>query len=445
MLLKDALRKATKSVMRTVLIGSNGINRGCGSIAVSVDELLTAAGYRCVHLSSAGSMQHIRGAGKPCIEVMGYEEKMDKATVNEFGCFVDYVVKNARYLLSEHSDITSILETHNPTVYVSIYEGFGAFTAYYLGIPIVEFSDMLFFKLGLHSCTDTELDHLSSYNVGLSVSMAPYTKGCAVTLYPDDVAKCDVEIPENCVVTGPLLASDVKKMDPVPSISRDHVTVYVSGATDKCEWLYSALSKMPEHRFVVFVPHDEPTTCEEAKSNVTLRLASRGEFLLSLASSYACITNSGLQTAAEAIHLQVPNFMLPTANHHAQCAVSESVQRAGGGLTCLRDTQSSQKQCLDFEAKMRAFLDRCKAHPTWSTPAPPDGGEALLAAVRSCERMDPQPPRAMTVRYALSVGAVVVVMLVLSLVLSLLIYATVMLLQRGKNDAIPKTATTSRR
>ena len=38
---------------KTVLVCSNGVNRGCGSIAVSVEQLLRRAGYRVVHASSS--------------------------------------------------------------------------------------------------------------------------------------------------------------------------------------------------------------------------------------------------------------------------------------------------------------------------------------------------------------------------------------------------------
>ena len=377
---------------KAVLVCSNGVNSGCGSIAVSVDEVLSSAGYDCIHCSSGGSLDHLQRAKKPVYEVIGYVEKMKKARVDEAGCVLDYLWKNLRYTLQDRRVIDEIIDKHQPVVCVSIYEGFVAYNCYYRGIPVVEFSDMLFFGLKLHQCTPTERDHVRNYLTGLNVAMAPYTRGCALTLFPQEIEGCQVGVPENCTVTGPLLARDIRQMTPLPRSVRDHVTVYVSGATEKCQWLYSVLSKITSHRFVVFSPYDESLTCPNLGDNVEIRRVNRAGFLQSMAYSYACVTNAGMQTAAEALYLQVPNYMLPTANHHAQCAVSESVQRANGGETCLRDVKSETKACPDFAGRLSVFLDRHR-HAEWTaeTPDPDEAGRTLLRAVQECDQMGPLP------------------------------------------------------
>ena len=395
---------------KTVLICSNGVNRGCGSIAVSVEQLLRRAGYRVVHASSGGSLALLRGMGREPYEIIGYYESYSKAKVNEAACVVDWVAKNVRYAVHDRFQIDRMLEKEDPAVCVSIYEGFAAYSCYYKGIPVVEFSDMLFFKLLLHECSDTQTDHASNYLTGLNIAMAPYTRGLAITLYPNEIRDCRIRVPPNCRVVGPLLADDVRALSPLPPSARRHVCVYVSGATEKCEWLYSVLATMPQHRFVVFDP--DSTVCAAAGGgggNVEIHPTSREAFVDALQHAYACITNSGLQTAAEAIHLQVYNYTLPTQNHHAQGAVSEAVQRAGAGETCLRETSSKTKACPDFAPRLRAFLDRARDADVWDVAPVPDGGSALLEAVRACEAEGHGPTRSMVPRYAcLLLGALVV-------------------------------------
>ena len=251
---------------------------------------------------------------------------------------------------------------------------------------------MLFFGLKLHQCTPTERDHVRNYLTGLNVAMAPYTRGCALTLFPQEIEGCEVGVPENCTVTGPLLARDIRQMTPLPRSVRDHVTVYVSGATEKCQWLYSVLSKITSHRFVVFSPYDESLTCPNLGDNVEIRRVNRAGFLQSMAYSYACVTNAGMQTAAEALYLQVPNYMLPTANHHAQCAVSESVQRANGGETCLRDVKSETKANRSLPVDYRYFWIVTVMGVDGLDSDPDEVGRTLLRAVQ--ERPDGTASRA---------------------------------------------------
>ena len=181
-------------------------------------------------------------------------------------------------------------------------------------------------------------------------------------------------------------------MTPLPRSVRDHVTVYVSGATEKCQWLYSVLSKITSHRFVVFSPYDESLTCPNLGDNVEIRRVNRAGFLQSMAHSYACVTNAGMQTAAEALYLQVPNYMLPTANHHAQCAVSESVQRANGG-----GDLPSRRQVRDegLSRFCRSTIGIFGSSPSCGVDGPdsdPDeAGRTLLRAVQECDQMGPLP------------------------------------------------------
>lgn len=402
----------------TILICSNGINRGCGSLAVAADEILTGAGYNCVHCSSKGSLNHIQAAGKKVYQVIGYNEKMKRDKVDNLSCVVDYFIKNIRYTLSEHANIAKIIDEHLPIACVSVFEGFAAYACYYRGIPIIEFSDMLFFKLRLHKCTDTERDFAANYLLGLDLTMAPYTRGCALSLVPHEIEGCGIHIPDNCVVSGPLLAHDVQCMQPLPRSQRNRVTVYVSGATEKCEWLYKPLSRMTEHRFVVFVGTGEKTWCKYAGGNVEIYSANRQDFIESLMFSYACITNAGLQTAAEALHLQVFNFMLPSSNHHAQCAVAESVQRAGGGMACLRLVKSKSKRCTDFETDMRRFLDLARVS-NWNVKYATalEGPAALLHALQDVEGKTLHPHSAIG-RHMAVWGGIMCLVIVLILILA---------------------------
>ena len=103
---------------KTVLVCSNGVNSGCGSIAVSVDEVLSSAGYDCIHCSSGGSLDHLQRAKKPVYEVIGYVEKMKKARVDEAGCVLDYLWKNLRYTLQDRRVIDEIIDKHQPVACV---------------------------------------------------------------------------------------------------------------------------------------------------------------------------------------------------------------------------------------------------------------------------------------------------------------------------------------
>ena len=93
-----------------------------------------------------------------------------------------------------------------------------------------------------------------------------------------------------------------------------------------CMRLYETLARMPEFQFQIFVPPDEELGCENLQgvANLEFYCSNYKQFVGSMQGAICAITNSGMQTAAEALYLRVRNFALPTANHHAQKAVGES-------------------------------------------------------------------------------------------------------------------------
>jgi hypothetical protein len=348
----------------TVFVGSNGINMGCGSIAMALEDLLVGHGYRVVHFSSGNSLTLLQENGRTCQPIDGYVEKTNSYFISEMSVVVDYVYKNLKLALnpSMYNVISEQYKQHQPIAYVSVWETQGMFVANDLGLPVIEFSDMLFFKLNLDTCLKVQVDHETSYRTGLHISGSDYAKGLAITLFPSDVDACDVPVPSNVKLVAPILSAYVKSLSPLPVSLRDHVVVYVSGASAKCEWLYATLARMPEFQFKIFVPPDEAMLCEQLQDAANLHFyrANYKHFVDAMQGAICAITNSGMQTAAEALYLRVRNFALPTANHHAQKAVGESIANNGLGQVCLRGVKAESHKCTDMEGRLRAYLTQCK-------------------------------------------------------------------------------------
>ncbi len=386
-----------------VLIGSNGINLGCGVIAVALEDTLVKHGYHCVHFSSGQSAQIISEMGREVVPIIGYVEKYSSNLASWVYTVFDYVVKNTQLILEPGAlakKLEHCVSTHNVVCYISVLEGLGAYWCYYKGIPVVEVSDMLYFKLRLNRLTDTERDFEGLYNYGLDVAMAPYSCGQAITLNPDEIPAD--QLSDNVVLSVPYLSSDVLALVPLPLTERDRVTVYVSGSTRKEKWLYGHLARVarelriPVHVF--FPSTDSPVAADWP--DLVFHPCNRAAFLDSCRRSFLVVTNAGMQTAYELVYLRVRNFALPTQNHHAQSAVAESVQRNRVGFACLLETQNVKKKVTDLGAALmiytRQSVDACKAETYYFPQVDTarhlaEQERQLLELVSSCSKKKTSP------------------------------------------------------
>ena len=192
--------------------------------------------------------------------------------------------------------------------------------------------------------------------------MTPYDYGQAITLVPEEVVDCDLaKGMSNIEVVVPYLPNDIKNTPPLPLTKRDRVTVYVSGASDKCKWLYPLFSSMVEHNFYIYIPIGEPP-CEIGNcAHINFIPVNRDSFIKSIQRSYVVVTNSGMQLAAELRYLHVRNFAFPTQNHHAQCAVAESIERNHLGVACLLEIANKSKRSCSLVGKLHNYLNESKS------------------------------------------------------------------------------------
>ena len=138
---------AADTKRQTILIGFNGINSGCGIIALAIAEILMAEGYDLVLLGSGNAGQMVQRMIKKqalpitFVEILGYDEIYVKNTVSEYYCVLDYLKKQWLWCTRPESlkrIVDNLLGKHDVCCYVSVYEALGSSLARYRGVPTAE-------------------------------------------------------------------------------------------------------------------------------------------------------------------------------------------------------------------------------------------------------------------------------------------------------------------
>jgi len=310
----------------TIFISSCGINAGCGTIALSLEDALDNK-YKIIHLSSGGSCHLLTNLGKVTFKLPSISNYY-----NNYGLdYVSQITKNIANVYEMNNTVYKskfecLMKKFRPVCTISVFENFLSSITMPLDIKNIEISDQLYWTLSNYRDDELVLKYL--YTICLHRFISNYNFGIALSIMnnPGNVYASNVS------VFSPLLPNDVLKR--TPSYNKAGcILVYISGITNQSDTIYPILSQFEKERFIVFINYNDSVP-PVAFSNIIFRKFDRNTFIDTLKDSKLLISNSGMSTSSEAIYFQVPILALPTKNHWGQRRVGKDMLERNVCLLC---------------------------------------------------------------------------------------------------------------